>query len=719
MANRDRPVNGERSKLVLHRNGNMVLADVDGSIVWSTNTFSEAHVEARLLETGNFVLINQGDNIIWESFNFPTDTLLPGQPLVRNTTLVSMRGEGTYLSGYYNLKFNDNNVLALAYNGPLVSSMYWPTGAQTVFYFGRIPYNSSRIAFLDYLGMFRSSDNWTFNASDYGAGPKRRLTLDYDGVLRLYSLDESTGLWEMSWFPSRVCPCKVHGLCGPYGICNYNPLPTCSCPHGFFRNDPSDWSKGCSPLFNLTCNQTELDFVIARNTDYFGNDISYGTGMSLETCRNICLNDCTCQGFGYSLDGKGLCYLKGNLLNGYHLLFVARITYIKIPRRIVISRTEQGQVKADMLNCSAAKVVLFGGAAGGEDTKGNRCTKYLIAFVGSIGTIEIMFIGFVWWFVLRKHVREELVNMSYIVLAVGFKRFTFAELKRATQNFKQEIGKGGFGTVYRGILNNERVIAVKRLEGILQGDAGFWAEVSIIGKLNHRNLVKIWGFCSEGKHKLLVYDYMENGSLDKILFSDSSKSLSWDQRYNIALGTAKGLSYIHEECLEWVLHCDIKPENILLDDDLEPKVTDFGLSKLFKDNLDSRFSRIRGTRGYLAPEWMMNLNINAKADVYSYGIVLLELLSGKRASRFQLHAVEENEYNHLVQWVTEKIEQGRLQEVVDPRLDHNYEDVELERLVRIALLCVREDPASRPPMSKVVELLTGNNKSSIGKDTDD
>ncbi|CAB4284598.1 unnamed protein product [Prunus armeniaca] len=186
------------------RQGSSLKVEEESDFLVSPNgTFSS--VEARLLETGNLVLINQEKRVIWQSFDSPTDTLLPSQRLVKNTTLVSVRSQGTYLSGFYNFKFDDNNVLYLVYNGPLLSSVYWPKTSSvywpktdgTVFDSGRTPYNSSRLAISDKAGQFISSDNLMFNASDYGIGPKRRLTMDYDGILRLYSLDESTGVWVL------------------------------------------------------------------------------------------------------------------------------------------------------------------------------------------------------------------------------------------------------------------------------------------------------------------------------------------------------------------------------------------------------------------------------------------------------------------------------------------------------------------------------------------
>ncbi|CAB4315018.1 unnamed protein product [Prunus armeniaca] len=349
----------EGSKLTLHRNGNLVLTDGVGSIVWSTNTFSNAGVEARLHETGNLVLINQAKEVLWQSFDSPTDTLLPSQKLVRNTTLVSMKSQGTYLSGFYNFKFGDSNVLYLVYNGPQFSSAYWPMPGVNVFDFGRKPYNSSRVAILDGVGEFISSDGLMFNASDYGFGPKRRLTLDYDGMLRLYSLDESTGLWEVSWLPDAVGVCLVHGLCGEYSLCTYKPQPTCTCPYGFSLNDPSDKSKGCSPLFNLIHDANKLDFMELPNSDYYGFDLdTYALGVSFEACRNACLYDSRCKGFGYALDGRGQCFPKSFLRNGFHIPSTFISIYIKIPKILMSTDEVLRKLKPYELNCSAAQVAL-------------------------------------------------------------------------------------------------------------------------------------------------------------------------------------------------------------------------------------------------------------------------------------------------------------------------------------------------------------------------
>ncbi|XP_042939632.1 putative receptor protein kinase ZmPK1 [Carya illinoinensis] len=242
-----------------------------------------------------------------------------------------------------------------------------------------------------------------------------------------------------------------------------------------------------------------------------------------------------------------------------------------------------------------------------------------------------------------------------------------------------------------GILPDKRVAAIKRLDEANQGEAEFLAEVNTIGRLIHMNLIDIWGYCAEGKHRLLVYEYMEHGSLAEKL---TSNEFDWKKRFDIAVGTAKGLAYLHEECLEWVLHCDVKPHNIFLDSNYQPKVADFGLSKLLNTggHDHSSFSKMRGTRGYMAPEWVYNLPITSKVDVYSYGIVVLEMVTGKSPTGTQ----------HSSSGGGAK-EQTRLDTEVREKIMHADGEAS-----RVALQCVAEDKDDRPTMTQVVEMLRCN-----------
>ncbi|KAJ0048638.1 hypothetical protein Pint_16769 [Pistacia integerrima] len=234
MANRERPVNGKGSKVSLQKNGDLVLKDVDGSVIWTTNTSSTGADRAELLDSGNLVLKDIDGNTLWQSFDFPTDTLLPNQPFTTRQKLVSRSGPGAFASGYFSLYFNDENVLRLIYDDPDISSVYWPNPDYDVFQNGRTKYNSSGVAVLDARGHFLSSDNLQFSALDMGGFRiKRRLTMDYDGNLRLYSLNNVTGLWIVSWL-ALLQQCQVHGVCGRNGICTYAPhKPKCSCPPEF------------------------------------------------------------------------------------------------------------------------------------------------------------------------------------------------------------------------------------------------------------------------------------------------------------------------------------------------------------------------------------------------------------------------------------------------------------------------------------------------------
>ncbi|CAN6486786.1 unnamed protein product [Victoria cruziana] len=710
MANRDWPVNSKASQLVFGKRGDLVLLDMDGSIVWTTATTTTAtttgRVLAKLMETGNLLLLDGDGRVVWQSFDHPTDTLLPRQPFTKSVRLVSRASQGVYTTGYYVAHYDDDNVLAFIYDGPNTSSVYWPSPENSVFQNGRTSYNSSRYGILDDAGRFTSSDRLQFSASDAAViGVKRRLTMDLDGTLRLYSLNHVTKDWEISWMPSME-RCRVHGLCGENGICSYRPSPTCTCPPGFTKENPVDWNQGCKPEFNILCNKTEVKFVKIPHADFYGYDLNFQSGISLEACKNICRSDCNCRGFGYRLDGGGNCYPKSILLNGQSGPQFFGDMYIKVPSRMNFGSTTD-QHKVDCTKISLPRILdrayVFGKAQGDY-------LKYPIYFVIAIGVVEIMCSTWL-AYTHKKTVHLNNLNQGYMVVSTGFRRFTFKELKKATNNFIDEIGRGGSGVVYKGVLEDKRVVAVKKLEGLTDGsEEQFWSEVSTIGRINHMNLVAMFGFCAEKQKRLLVYEYLENGSLEKNLFSNGTV-LAWENRFNIALGTAKALAYLHEECLEWVLHCDVKPQNVLLDKDFQPKVADFGLSKLFArgGNNISEFSKVRGTRGYMAPEWILNLPITSKVDVYSYGILVLELVTGRSSMGFQ-HIGENGEvgYRQLIPWIREMVRMNRnwVEEITDTQLHGMYDNSSVEILIKVALQCVAEERELRPTMSQIVDSIT-------------
>ncbi|CAL9778720.1 unnamed protein product [Musa acuminata subsp. burmannicoides] len=287
--------------------------------------------------------------------------------------------------------------------------------------------------------------------------------------------------------------------------------------------------------------------------------------------------------------------------------------------------------------------------------------------------------------------------------------FDFETLKVATNNFSDanKLGEGGFGPVYKGVLSGGREIAVKRLaRSSQQGFAELRNEVAFVAKLQHRNLVRLIGFCSE-EEKLLVYEFLPNRSLDKILF-DPTKcgQLNWERRYKIIEGIARGLLYLHEDSRLRIIHRDLKPGNILLDQHMNPKISDFGLSKLLVDQDRSKesASRIVGTNGYIAPEYAFHRHFSDKSDVYSYGVLVLEIITGRRISEFHGSGHRAN----LQSYAWKYWNKGKALQIVDQNLCGRFQREEALRCIRTALLCVQENPSKRPTIASVVFMLSSS-----------
>ncbi|XP_062202768.1 putative receptor protein kinase ZmPK1 [Phragmites australis] len=724
-----RPVHSRGARLALDRHGGaLVLTDYDGEVVWNSTAGVKAASRARLDDVGNFMLEDAGGNTLWQSFDSPTDTLLPGQRFTAARHLVSRDGRGRLLAaGYYSLGFNDYAMLSLFYDNDNFSSIYWPNPYNNYVDNKRKIYNFTREAALDALGQFLSSDDASFAAADLGGRVRRRLTLDADGNLRLYSLNEGTKGWTVVWMAFGN-PCIIHGVCGANAVCLYAPAPSCVCAPGHERADNGYWTRGCRPVFRHDCSRpTKL--VALPHTDFWGYDLNNGERMPLEACSKKCQDTCACVAFQHK-EQYMECYLKSVLFNGRTFPGLPGTVYIKVPADFGVPefhvhqwQTHGGRlaIQEDIPGCGGGGTEFlnfstFSKSAATEARK--PVWSYLYGFLSALLVVEVVIIGFGCWLFSSRGLfgpsRACSIGEGYRLITSNFQRYTYSEIKRATGNFTDVIGSGGSGVVYKGILEDNRVVAVKVLKNVSQSEQEFQSELSVIGRIYHMNLVRMWGSCSEAKHRILVSEHIENGSLADMLFDrDASNSvLGWNQRFQIALGVAKGLAYLHNECLEWIIHCDMKPENILLDQDLEPKIADFGLVKLLnRDGSDAGFSRIRGTRGYMAPEWVSSLPITEKVDVYSYGVVLLELLKGVRISEWVIDAVlfAEMDTRMLVKAIQERMElsdkETCAKDLIDHRLNGEFNSVQAKAMLKIAVSCLEEDRGKRPNMSSVVQAL--------------
>ncbi|XP_047053732.1 PR5-like receptor kinase [Lolium rigidum] len=284
-------------------------------------------------------------------------------------------------------------------------------------------------------------------------------------------------------------------------------------------------------------------------------------------------------------------------------------------------------------------------------------------------------------------------------------RFTFLQLEVATEQFRDKLGEGGFGSVFEGKLGGGK-IAVKRLDHAGQGRKEFSAEVQTIGSIHHINLVKLIGFCVEKSHRLLVYEYMPKGSLDRWIYcqhENNAPPLDWSMRCKIITHIAKGLSYLHEECMKRIAHLDIKPQNILLDDNFNAKISDFGLCKLIDRDMSQVVTRMRGTPGYLAPEWLTS-QITEKADVYSFGVVVMEVISGRK----NIDASRSEESIHLIALLEEKVKCDNLVDLIDKNNDNmEAHQQDAIQMMKLAMWCLQIDCKRRPKMSEVVKVLEG------------
>lgn len=676
-ANRGSPVSNS-DKFIFGEDGKVSLQKGE-DVVWAADTGGKRVSAIEMQDSGNLVLLGNDTSVLWQSFSHPTNTLISNQDFVDGMKLVSDPNSNN-LTHILEIKSGDM-ILSAGFQTP---QPYWSVQKESRITInqggGKVAVASLRgnsWRFYDgnkvFLSQFIFSDSVDANATWIAV-------LGNDGFISFYNLDESGGASQTK-IPSDPCsrpePCDAHFVCSGNNVCQ--------CPSGLSTR--SNCQTGIVSTCDGSHDSTEL--VSAGNgLTYFSlGFLPPSSKTNMEGCKSACQSNCSCLAFFFQ-NSSGNCFLFSDIGSFQNSKagpsFVA---YIK-----VLSDGSSGS------------------NAGGDGSSKKSFPIVVIIVIATLITIcGLLYLAFRYHRRKKKmpeSPREPSEEDNFLETLSGMPiRFGYRDLQTATNNFSVKLGQGGFGSVYQGALPDGTRLAVKKLEGIGQGKKEFRAEVSIIGSIHHHHLVRLKGFCAEGTHRLLAYEFMANGSLDKWIFKRNNEEflLDWEARFNIAVGTAKGLAYLHEDCDVKIIHCDIKPENVLLDGQFLAKVSDFGLAKLMNREQSHVFTTLRGTRGYLAPEWITNYAISEKSDVYSYGMLLLEIIGGRK----NFIATESSEKSHFPSYAFKMMEEGKLREILDSKLRFDKDDERISTSIKVALWCIQEDMHLRPSMTKVVQMLEG------------
>ncbi|XP_028063440.1 G-type lectin S-receptor-like serine/threonine-protein kinase At4g27290 isoform X4 [Camellia sinensis] len=670
VANKNNPISDSSGLLTITTTGNIIITTTtttnQTTTVWSSSNSSPPTPPNKpilqLLDSGNLVVKNGGGDYLWQSFDYPCDTLVAGMKFGWNLRtnqewfLTSWKTLQDPSSGDYTYKLDRRGLPQIVLHQG--STVTYRSGSWDGVRFGGDPPLHTK-AVIDPIFIFNSTDvYYSFKNTDDTA--ISRIVVNQTGSLQLLTWHERLGEW-FNLFTMQRDACDVYGTCGPYGICRFDVLATCYGPNGFIPRsqqewDRGDWSGGCVRRTPMNCSAPQGFRKLSRlklpDSSYFLVDM---TKMSLVDCKEACLRNCTCVAFALT-SVSGCVVWFGELFDMKEFSEHGQDLYIRMAASDLARRLDKRNQKVQDNN--------------------------------------------------RRIVEEE--DLALLL-------FDLATVSSATNNFSltNKIGEGGFGLVYRVIFHNGelttgREIAVKRLSKTSgQGLTEFKNEVILISKLQHRNLVRLLGCCIHEEERMLIYEYMPNKSLDTFIFNQTrGTSLDWKKRFDIIVGIARGLLYLHRDSRLRVIHRDLKAGNILLDSEMNPKIADFGLARSFGgDHFEENTNRVIGTYGYMSPEYAINGHFSVKSDVFSFGVMVLEIVSGKKNRGFYDPDHDLNLLGHAWKLWNE----GKPIKLFDVFMEDAVPTSEVFRCIQVALLCVQQHPEDRPTMSSVLLMLDSEN----------
>ncbi|CAA2959946.1 G-type lectin S-receptor-like serine threonine-kinase At4g27290 isoform X2 [Olea europaea subsp. europaea] len=669
VANNNNPLTDSSGILTITPDGNIIIISNrnQSSIIWTANITSRtvSNPVLQILDSGNLVLKssndNNPDNYVWQSFDYPHDTLIPGMKLRWNLRtneelyLTSRRSSQDPSTGDYTYRMDRRGLPSIVLRRG--SQVQFRSGPWDGVRFGGQPVLRKNSVF-NPIVVF-DSDNLYYAFENVDVSIISRFVMNESGLVQhlTWSQDHWNNIATM-----QTDSCDNYASCGNFGVCTFSNSLSCDCLSGFVPRQREAWaqfdrSAGCIRRTPLNCSTSsgfrKFSGLKLPDPTNFSVNIS---AMNLFECEATCSRNCSCVAYAMT-QFSGCMEWFGDLLDIRKYSEGGQDLYVRMPAS-ELALADQANQQCDNPN---------------QDIYDNA---------------------------------NQDINQSIGDETLELPLFSFVTISTATNEFSftNKIGQGGFGPVYKGVLPTGKEIAVKRLsKDSGQGLKEFKNEVILIVKLQHRNLVKLLGCCIHGEERMLVYEYMPNQSLDLFIFNQTKDTtLSWQKRFDIIAGIARGLLYLHRDSRLRIIHRDLKASNILLDKDMNPKISDFGLARTFGgDQYEENTKRVMGTYGYMAPEYAIDGLFSIKSDVFSFGVLVLEIVSGKKNRGFHHPDHDLNLLGHAWNLWTE----GNPMDLLDASLVILNSESEVLRCIHVGLLCVQQRPEDRPTMSNVLLML--------------